>query len=248
MEKTITMAEQHESHLEPRVARLETGLETLTRNVSEMATSIRENALATNQKIDNLAIAVTQAQAPKKTDWGLFVSAIGLILALGAAVLIPINNAANDNKYRIEQYHQSMVEHMKMDNHPVGAALVQRLEEQLKTHIENNNREFQNHVAMDTKETEEIRRNFREEMESMTKFTDAKVKLVEAQIVGIQGKNDLYIDKLFGRVQELEKERIKVADNEHAELMQWRQKAMGLSTPDAFVPLVPRSSLVDPKK
>jgi hypothetical protein len=28
----------------------------------------------------------------------------------------------------------------------------------------------------------------------------------------------------------------------------WRQKAMGLSTPDAFVPLVPRSSLVEPKK
>ena len=66
---------------------------------------------------------------------------------------------------------------------------------------------------------------------------------------GIQGKNDLYIEKLFGRVVEFEKERIKIADNEHAELMLWRQKAMGLTSPDAVVPLVKReTTILEPKK
>ena len=240
MEKTITMPDQNESHLEPRVARLETGLETLTRNVSEMAVSIRENANNTNQKIDGLIVAVTNAQAPKKTDWSLFISIGFFILAIGSAVFWPLNKQTQDNKEQITKYHESMVEHMKLDMHPVGFALVQRLEGEMKAHIENNQKEFAAHVAMDQKESEELQRHFKEEMDCLEKLSDLKVKVVETKYEGVQLKNDLYIDKLFGRVQSLENERIKIADKEHDELMLWRQKAMGLSTPDAVVPMVPR--------
>jgi hypothetical protein len=228
--------------LEPRVVALEVGLDRLTADVKDLATVVRIQGQTVEQEIQKLVVAVTQAQAPKKTDWGLFISGVGLLLALGAAVLIPINNAANDNKYRIEQYHQSMVEHMKLDNHPVGTALQLRLEEQLRTHVANNAKEFQQHIDLYEKEFSEMRAYYKEKMDCMEKFTDAKIALVEKEIIGIQGKNDLYIDKLFGRVIELEKERIKQADNEHQELMQWRQKAMGLSSPDAFVPLIPRAT------
>ena len=89
------------AHLEPRVARLEVGLETLTRNVSEMATSIRENANATNAKIDQLAIAVTQAAAPKKTDWSMIISACLLMMAIGSAVFWPLNQTSQNNKQDI---------------------------------------------------------------------------------------------------------------------------------------------------
>lgn len=120
-----------ELHLEPRVARLETGLETLTRNVGELASSIRDNANATNIKLDSLAIAVTQAAAPKKTDWALFISIGFFILALGSAVFWPLNKGLQDNKDTLTQCLSSMVEHGKLDMHPVGQAKVIGLEKAL---------------------------------------------------------------------------------------------------------------------
>jgi len=130
----INIPDMNEIHLEPRVAKLETGLETLTRNVSELAAVMRENAVATNTKIDNLIVSVTQAQAPKKTEWGVLISAFGLILALGAAVLVPLNNSTQENKNMIEACHQVLVKHMELDMHPVGCAKVQALEKAVSLH------------------------------------------------------------------------------------------------------------------
>jgi hypothetical protein len=265
-------------HLEPRVAKLEVGLDRLTDTVKDLAGIVRSQGEATERGMQALTVAVTQAQAPKKTDWGLFISAIGLILALGAAVLIPINNATNDNKARTEAYHQSMVEHMKLDMHPVGQAKVDALtkevevnraemakrDEVLDTKIQ---KETQLMTDLISARLEALDKRLQVEMGLKAEIIAAKMQcgaadlkaherqdelekqLANAELRVIKEKNDLYVDKLFGRVQELERERIKIADNEHAELMLWRQKAMGLSTPNAVVPLVPReASDLSPKK
>ena len=256
MEKTITMPEQHESHLEPRVARLETGLETLTRNVSEMAVSIRENANATNQKIDGLIVAVTNAQAPRKTDWSLFLSIGFFILALGSAVFWPLNKTAQDNKDAIGAVQQKFESHLTLPAHPLAQAKIDALtkevevnraemakrDEQLDTKIQ---RETQLMTDLLSARLEGLDKRLQVEMGLKNEIISAKLqcmtagaathehadelerKIAEAELRVIKEKNDLYIEKLFGRVVTLEQERTKVADNEHAELMQWRQKAMG---------------------
>jgi hypothetical protein len=199
-------------------------------------------------EIQKLVVAVTQAAGPRKTDWSTIIAAVMMVMAIGAAVLIPLNNATQDNKAALERHHESLVEHQRLDMHPVGLALVQRMEGQLASHIANNDKQFKEHIESDEKEITRLEANNKEHLACMDKFHDAKISLVTEQIKGIQGKNDLYIDKLFGRVIELEKERVKIADNEHGELMMWRQKAMGLSTPDAYVPLIKRETPETPQK
>lgn len=243
------MTQPKDYALEPRVAKLEVGLDRLTEDVRDLAGVVRTQGAQVEQEIQKLVVAVTQAAGPKKTDWGVLIAAGGLVLAIGGAAFWPLNQQVQDNKAQIAAYHQSMVEHQKMDNHPVGAALVQRLEEQIKTHIANNERELKAHIEMDKNEFDSLHKCFAEQMAAHEKLALAQHQLIEAKSAGIQAKNDLYIDKLFGRVVELEKERIKIADNEHAELMLWRQKAMGLTSPDAVVPLVKReTTILEPKK
>lgn len=231
--------------LEPRVAKLEVGLDRLTEDVKDLAGVVRMQGQTVESEIQKLVVAVTQVQGPRKTDWGVIIAACGLMMAVGSAAFWPLNQSVQDLKLQQSAYHTSMVEHQKLDNHPVGTALMLRLEEQLRTHIANNEREFKAHTETDKAEFETLHKCFSEQIASHEKLALAQHQLIEAKAEGTQGKNDLYIDKLFGRVLELEKERVKIADNEHAELMLWRQKAMGLSAPDAYVPLVPRG---EPKK
>lgn len=208
MENKTFMPPMSDTSLEPRVARLETGLEQLAKNVSEMATAVRENASSTNTKIDNLIVAVTQAQAPKKTDWGVFISAIGLIVALGAAVLIPLNNATQDNKQAIEKYHESMVDHMKLDMHPVGQAKVDALV-----------REVEVNRAEMAKRDEQLDIKIQKETQLMTDLLSARLEaldkrlqiemglkndLFEQKIITAKDKYDLFFEKLYGRVMVLE--------------------------------------------
>ena len=267
--------ETTELHLEPRVARLETNMETLTRTVSELATSIRENTDSTNTKIDNLIVSVTQAQAPKRPDYSLMVSIGFFILALGSAVFWPLNKGVQDNKEEILRLHGSVVEHQKLDLHPVGQAKVENLIKDVDmTRLDLVKRDFE----LDTKIQRETQlmtdlvtaklagmdQRLQVEMGLRNDVILAKMKVHEEQMKAherqdelegelaisrlntVKEKNDLFIDKLFGRVQELERERIKIADREHEELMLWRQKAMGLSSPNAVVPLVPRDSYAEP--
>ena len=202
------MTNDYNIKLEPRVARLETGLECLTKAVNDIATSMRENYNSTNQKIDSLAIAVTNAAAPKKTDWGLFISGIGLILALGAAVLIPLNSATKDNKELINQYHESMVEHQKLPLHPVGQARIDDMEKAVDlTRVELVSR----NSALDTK--------IQRETQLMTDLVSSKLsdldQRIQKEFIGINTALDLRV----GKVEKLvEHENFADAD----ELRRWR--------------------------
>jgi hypothetical protein len=264
---------QNELHLEPRVARLESNLEALTKNIDGLTSNVNQLARTIEDKFSSLQIGLANANAPKATNWGLFISAVGLIFALGAAVLIPLNNATNDNKVRIDSYHQSMVEHQKLDMHPVGQARVDSLVKDLdstKLDLLKRDSELDNKIQKETQlmtdllsanisaldkrlqvemglKNDIVLSNQKDIINGIAAHEHAdelERKIVETELKVVKEKNDLYIDKLFGRVQALENDRIKTYDKEHDELILWRQKAMGLSTPDAVVPLVKRDSVI----
>lgn len=209
-------------HLEPRVAKLELGMERLTDDVRDLAQVVRSQGSQMEQEIQKLVIAVTQAAGPRKTDWSTIIAGIMLILALAGAAFWPLNQQVQDLKTQQNASIQAQVEHQKMDNHPVGAALVQRLEEQLKTYIDANQ-----------KQNDTLRLEFQKDMI----FSKAAC---EENIKSIREKYDMWLDKLSEHVVKLQEHNEKIADEERAELHQWRQKAMGLSSPDAIVPLVRR--------
>jgi len=222
-------------HLEPRVVKLEAGLDILTKNVTDLTTAVRENAISLDSKLERLTVAVTEAAAPKKTDWSTIIAAVMMVLAVGAAALIPLNNTSQDNKTTIEKNHTTMIEHQKLDMHPVGWALVQRIEDQLKTHILNNEKEFKSHVDNDEKEIERIITHYHEELTFLREN-------FENQLKAAKDRNDQFNDKIYSRVVKLEDQNKFDSEREKDELQMWRQKAMGLSTPNAVVPLVPRDS------
>lgn len=198
MQKTMS-----DTHLEPRVAKLETGLEMLTRDVASLAQITRDQGNSIERQIKDLAIGVTQAAAPRKTDWQTLIALVMLIMALGSAVFWPI--------------------HQQISN----------LDEQLKIHVVNNQRELTSHISDDIKEAEAIRLHYHEEL-------DFQKQLLESEIKGLRDKMELYTDKLYSRVVSLEQTRIDLANKDQDELRQWHNKAMGLSSPDLSVPLIPR--------
>lgn len=204
-------------HLEPRVAKLEAGLDILTKNVTDLTSAVRDNANNLEGKLERLTIAVTQAQAPKKTDWSTIFAGIMLVLAIGSAVFWPLNQVTKDNKLSIEKYHESMVAHQKMDNHPVGATLLQKLEDEIKTHIANNEKELEKYVNKSEKEFESVKASNHEEIESNRKLTEEKLNKIQNQINKLSSLNDINYK------------------NDKEELQMWRQKAMGLNIPSSKV-------------
>lgn len=215
---------QREEHLEPRVARLEAGLETLTKNVSDIAVAMRDNSVATNAKIDQLAIAVTNANAPKKTDWSLFISIGFFILALGSAVFWPLNKQTQDNKQQVENYHDSMVEHVKMDNHPVGEANIKALMKD----VDMTKAEL---VARDAALDIKIQR----ETQLMTDLVTAKIVDLD---IRLQREFNLVNDRNGARLTKLEELELDHTKRDREQLQKWVDKATGLSAPEMAVPLI----------
>ena len=230
------MSDNTQAHLEPRVARLEVGLETLTKNVSDLTITIRDNNLEVSRQLAALQVSVTTAAGPKRTDWGVILTAIGLILAIGAAVFVPINNSTKDNKDAIMKVQDTMAEHIKLNLHPVGQALVQRLEEQIIAHTLLNDRAMKEHAERDT-----------EEFNALDKKLQLEYSLVNANLAAQTAALDVRLQKEFGltqlrndaRFNKLEADDLAQRDLDQQELRQWRAKANGLSAPASTVPLIP---------
>ena len=148
----------------------------------------------------------------------------------------------------IEKVSELISEHTKLDSHPVGMALIKRLEEQLKTHIDNNAKEFSQHVASDEKSEKELKNNFKDAIDCSEKMTTAKLSLIEVEIAGMTSKQELVNQRHFERIIRLENYNSEQISKDNDELRSWRNKASGLSTPGAVVPLVPRETMEPQKK
>jgi len=237
------MPDNYEQHLEPRVARLEVGLETLTKNVSDLTITIRDNNLEVSRQLASLQVSVTTAAGPKRTDWGVILTAIGLTLAIGAAVFVPINNSTKDNKDAIVRVQDTMSDHIKLNLHPVGQALVQRLEEQIIAHALLNEKAMKEHVERDT-----------QEFNALDKKLQLEYSLVNAKLEAQTTALDVRLQKEFGlmqarsdaRLNKLEAVDLAQQELDQQELRQWRSKANGLSIPTAVVPLIPTQLPVTP--
>ena len=133
------------AHLEPRVAKLEVGLDRLTEDVRSLAGIVRDQGANVEKQLQSLTIAVTQAQAPRKTDWNIVISGGLLIMALGSAVFWPLNQTGQNNKDAIDRLTIKFEEHQAQPMHPVGQALMQHLEARVSLIVEQTIRDSERH-------------------------------------------------------------------------------------------------------
>ena len=199
-------SENKSHHLEPRVAKLEEGMERLTEDVRSLAGVVREQGSQMEQEIQKLIVAVTQAAGPRKTDWQTIFAGIMLIFAIGSAVFWPLNRTAQDNRLETKALEKRVDEHEKLPLHPVGQALMARLEERIK---ENN---IQNEKGMDF-----LKQYLLEKLDDERKNEDLR-------LADLKSKND----KLSECILKLESHCLQDTEREKDELQSWRQKAMGL--------------------
>ena len=106
--------------LEPRVAKLEVGLDRLTEDVRSLASIVRDQGTNIEKQLNQLTISVTQAAGPRKTDWSTIIAGIALILAIGSAVFWPLNQTYQDNKQNLQTLEAKFDRHQELQIHSVG--------------------------------------------------------------------------------------------------------------------------------
>lgn len=199
------------AQLEPRVAKLELGMERLTDDVRDLAQVVRTQGTQMEAEIQKLVIAVTQAAGPKKTDWGTIIAGIMLVIAIGGAAFWPLNQTSQETKQSLQHLEQRYDEHQNLTLHPVGQALVDRLEQQLKAH-----------QVEDTKGKDALRQCFLDRIALVQKENAMMLDNLKQTVT----LND---DRLYSRLDKLEDLNLKSYEKDQEELLMWRQKAMGLT-------------------
>ena len=117
--------------LEPRVAKLETGIEQLARNMTELTSIVREQGKTSETQIQGLLVAVTTAAGPRKTDWGTIIASVGLVMVIGAAAFSPLYLRVGDLQTTDIRFEERFERHRELTLHPVGQAKVDSLEKSL---------------------------------------------------------------------------------------------------------------------
>lgn len=204
--------EKQDLHLEPRVAKLEVGLDRLTSDVQNLAVVVREQGSQMEQEIQKLVVAVTQASGPRKTDWSTIFAGIMLVLAIGSAVFWPLNQTSQNSKDDIVLLRQELSNHRALNLHPVGEARINAMEQKFNDLVDNNSKNLD---ALDKK--------LQKEIELITSE-------IRNQVNTISGKYDREItnlgDRLIGRLNQYDQDEHDRNKQELDELRQWRLKAM----------------------
>ena len=236
LDSSLKRDHHHNSNMESRVAKLELGMQRITDDLRDLIQVVRTQGASAEKQIQQLSVAVTQASGPKKTDWSTIIAGIMLTLAIGSAAFWPLNNQVAELKLHQREQHTLFLEHQKIANHPVGEALIQRLEDQLKSHIDQNRKDFSDHMITEEKAFVEFSKFLLGKIES-------EKNLSRCEIVDAKNLCNTVAEEIKARVKILEEESIKRNDEDREELRRWRQKAMGLSSPDSYVPLFNRENI-----
>jgi len=200
--------------LEPRVAKLEVGLDRLTDDVRDLANVVRAQGSQMEGEIQKLVVAVTQAAGPRKTDWSVIISALLLVMAVGSAVFWPLNQTSENNNTDIKTMSEKFDDHQKLTLHPVGSALIQRLEDRLQTHIADNVIDIE---KLDKKLQAEYML-INSKLEIQLHALDNKVQIEMRLLTAAIDARVEVLTRYFNRQDELDQ----------LELRQWRNKASGL--------------------
>lgn len=120
---------------EGRMVAVETRMETVTTSLQNVANDIRDLSAVVRQQgtniegqISQLLVAVTQASAPRKTDWQTLIAGVGLILAIGAAAFSPLLLRLNDVQNGLGRLEAREEKHEALPMHPVGMARLDAIE------------------------------------------------------------------------------------------------------------------------
>jgi hypothetical protein len=246
------MANQTTTHLEPRVARLETSMEALTRNVDSLSTNVSQLTKTIDEKFSALQVGLANAQAPRRTDWGVLLSAGTLILALGAAVLIPINNASNDNKSSVQRLEQKFDEHAALPLHPIGQALVngmQKLMDEREANYQTQHKLLDEKIQRETQlMTDLVSAKLIALDERLQKEMSLRDLALQTQLTGIVSKQELVNQRHFERIVRLETYNSEQISKDNDELRQWRVLAdhgeVKINTPVTVCPQTSGISVV----
>lgn len=215
--------ETRNQHLEPRVAKLEGQLDRLTEDVRSLASIVRDQGSNVEKQLSELTVAVTQAAGPRKTDWSTIIAAVMLVMAIGSAAFWPMHQTSMENKESVEHIRQEIDDHRQLQLHPVGAAIVQRLESQLDNYIVDNRKQMEIHTQ-DVKEMHTtIEKNFDDKLNLIQRIYDLELSALKEKV-------QLHDDRLYGRVVKLEDRNVMEMEREKDELQMWRLRAMGIST------------------
>jgi hypothetical protein len=230
-ENNIMSDQTPTTHLEPRVAKLEAGLDILTRNVTDLTQAVRDNANNLEGKFERLTVAVTQAQAPKKTDWSMVISAVFLILALGSAVFWPLNQISQDNKISIQRLDSQIDAHERIEMHPTGLDKVKNMGEKYDTLVKDNQ---QNLDKLDKK---------------LQRETELIANEIKSQVSSVSAKYDKEIqnlgDRLVNRMNTFDQNQYNNMSKDLDELRMWRLKAL---TGEIKIKTTPDVILQQPQK
>ena len=217
-----------EPEFRTRLAVVERDLTTLTADVRDLTKVVRD-----------LATTVTEAKAPRRVDWfplvGAAMSAIVLIMAIGSAVIVPLNGEVNAIKAGQDRQRDRFDVHSMLPLHPVGASKVDNLErmsllltEQLRQNLDTLNKQLAAHV-IDERHENEIR----------DVATKREIELTHAIITTRVADLDMRLQKEFGLIQERNNSRLVKLEAEYvdqhraddAELRQWRWRALRQDAP-----------------
>ena len=119
------------NHLEPRVTRIEAEVSAIAKDITALSDVVRELAKNTSIQIKELLVAVNAAAAPRPTNWAIFISAVALIMAVGAAVLSPLSARVLILERRVEESHNTLQAHMMLPIHPVAAKELEYIKEKI---------------------------------------------------------------------------------------------------------------------
>ena len=128
--------------IEPRLATVETQIGSVTGQLRELAndvrdlsSTLRDQGVRVEGEIQKLLVGLTNAAAPRRTDWQALLTGVGLILAIGGAALSPVylrlsdvQTAVHDNAKSVVQVAKALTDHSKLKLHPVGETRIDALE------------------------------------------------------------------------------------------------------------------------
>jgi hypothetical protein len=124
---------------QPKLAALETSVEAVTRELGALAVTVQTVstdlgafARSTTEHLRLLAVDIASAKAPRATNWQVVVAAGVLILALSAAVIAPLSLRLNEMQITQMTNAANFAGHEKLTLHPVGMALIARLQDDVK--------------------------------------------------------------------------------------------------------------------
>lgn len=207
--------QKDKAYLEPRVAKLEVGMERLTDDVRNLAMVVREQGSQMEGEIQKLVIAVTQAAGPRKTDWSTIFAGIMLVLAIGSAVFWPLNQTSQNNKDDLLLLRQELSSHKSLNLHPVGEARVDNIERRF-TELDSEN--AKNLDALDKKlqrETELITTEIRNQVSTISSKYDREISDLGDRIIArLNGYDQNEHDAMMRDLDELRSWRLKAMTRE----------------------------------